>query len=184
MEMVNNYICDICGMNCGFLWVMSHPIINGYSELRMKLGMSYWAIDLLDLWRKGNRQPIFGQTYGDPWDRVSLFSGSHGYCFYAWIQQPNSQIVFVCSFVSCFLSLFAKSEIWDVDKNMMYLDRTYHPIHGGSVFTRCWSRSVILWLLINRGIAPLKQPTDKLYNLPPKKNYVCQGSGSKHNGTD
>ena len=52
---------------------------------------------------------------------------------------------------------------------MMYLDRTYHPIHGGSVFTRCWSRSVILWLLINRGIAPLKQPTDKLYNLPPKK---------------
>ena len=66
MEMVNNYICDICGMNCGFLWVMSHPIINGYSELRMKLGMSYWAIDLLDLWRKGNRQPIFGQTYGDP----------------------------------------------------------------------------------------------------------------------
>ena len=64
MDGNGKYICDICGILWFFYGLC--PIINGYSELRMKLGMSYWAIDLLDLWKKGNRQPIFGQTYGDP----------------------------------------------------------------------------------------------------------------------
>ena len=43
------------------------------------------------------------------------------------------------------------------------------------------NRNSMQALAVNRGIALLKQPTDKLYS--PKEIDVCQGSGSKNHGS-